>query len=118
MTGKSLARDNGSSAPKILHEVRSESGLTERERMLLDRVEQLEKRVAELEGKDKGSKEMEDRTKAAMDAPTPASECGRSSDFRSHEPLNRQRRPRPFIIRREPRRAAPFPRQSSVLELR
>ena len=38
-------------APKILREVRVEPGLTERERMLLDRVEQLEKRVAELETK-------------------------------------------------------------------
>src|SRR5271169_207235 len=32
----------------------SAAGLTERERMLLDRVEQLEKRVAELEGKKDG----------------------------------------------------------------
>ena len=38
-------------APRILREVRVEPGLTERERMLLDRVEQLEKRVAELESK-------------------------------------------------------------------
>jgi Putative beta-barrel porin-2, OmpL-like. bbp2 len=57
-------------APKILREVRVEPGLTERERMLLDRVEQLEKRVAELETK--GGKSAEAAAPAvAAEASTP-----------------------------------------------
>lgn len=42
----------GSPAAKPAAAPKPEAGLTERERMLLDRVEQLEKRVAELESKD------------------------------------------------------------------
>jgi hypothetical protein len=55
----------GSASPKPIKMDAPVPGLTERERMLLDRVEQLEKRVAELETKD---------APAAASAPTTAAE--------------------------------------------
>jgi hypothetical protein len=70
--GKKPAEPITAPAPKTAREIRPEPGLTERERMLLDRVEQLEKRVAELEVK-------ETKTPASVASSAPTSATTNSS---------------------------------------
>jgi hypothetical protein len=65
-------KDHPSSQPISAKPDAPQPALTERERMLLDRVEQLEKRVAELESKNQPAAAAESKT-SAEGAPTPAS---------------------------------------------
>jgi hypothetical protein len=70
--GKKPAEPITAPTPKTAREIRPEPGLTERDRMLLDRVEQLEKRVAELEVK-------ETKTPASVASSAPTSATTNSS---------------------------------------
>jgi hypothetical protein len=71
----------GAAKSKVAARIDAPAPLTERERRLLDRVEQLEKRVADLESVRQGS-ERQDSSKSGS-ATTPASEAGTIASTRS-----------------------------------